>query len=132
MLPLLQIAEPDTAGLSKTMQYMLAVLLILLMTGLGATLTMGQVYRVAKHPRSILIGWASQFGWMPIIAVVFCFIFSWTGAGVTTVTSESSLTALRSDYDTVMAVYNATGNSAHLKLNRTCVGSECVRLPKSE
>ena len=43
MLPLLQLAEPDTAGLNKTTQYMLAALLILLMTGLGSTLTMGQV-----------------------------------------------------------------------------------------
>ncbi len=47
---------------------LLAVLLIVLMIGMGATLE-GQHFKdVLRSPKGVLIGVASQFGWMPLIA----------------------------------------------------------------
>ena len=69
---------------------------------------------------------------MPIIAVILCFMFGWNVDKAPVLDQSKALSYLRQDYDTVMAVYNVTGNTAHLKLNRTCVGSECVRTPKSK
>lgn len=50
------------------MQALLALLLIVLMAGMGATLTLESFRLVLKRPRGVLIGVASQFGWMPLIA----------------------------------------------------------------
>ena len=47
---------------------LLAVLVLVLMTGMGATLTLQSFRDVLRRPRGILIGLASQFGWMPLIA----------------------------------------------------------------
>jgi bile acid transporter len=47
---------------------LLAVLLLVLMTGMGATLTLKSFRAVATRPRGVLIGLLSQFGWMPLIA----------------------------------------------------------------
>ena len=47
---------------------LLAVLLIVLMFGMGATLTPERFREVAREPRAVLIGLASQFGWMPLLA----------------------------------------------------------------
>lgn len=47
---------------------LLAVLLFVLMLGMGATLTRGQFASVMKRPKGLLIGLASQFGWMPLVA----------------------------------------------------------------
>ncbi|MCB9717424.1 MAG: transporter [Myxococcales bacterium] len=46
----------------------LAVLLLVLMAGMGASLSWGQFRQVARSPRGLLVGLASQFGWMPLIA----------------------------------------------------------------
>lgn len=46
----------------------LAVLVIVLMTGMGASLTPEAFKRVAQRPKGVLIGVLSQFGWMPLIA----------------------------------------------------------------
>ena len=51
-------------------QVLLAVLLIVLMAGMGATLTLEDFRNVRRNPRGVLIGVASQFGWMPLIAYV--------------------------------------------------------------
>eukprot|EP00948_MAST-09A_sp_MAST-9A-sp1_P001120 g1120.t1 len=56
---------------------MLAGLLFLLMLGLGSTLTIAQVFNVAKHPKGIVVGWLSQFGWMPLIATALVMIWQW-------------------------------------------------------
>lgn len=50
------------------MQALLATLLIVLMAGMGATLTPSSFRSIAKRPRGVLIGVASQFGWMPLVA----------------------------------------------------------------
>ena len=48
-------------------QALLALLLVVLMTGMGATLTLDSFREVARHPKGVLIGLASQFGWMPLV-----------------------------------------------------------------
>ena len=47
---------------------LLALLLVVLMTGMGATLRPVDFVNVVKHPKGALIGLFSQFGWMPAIA----------------------------------------------------------------
>ncbi|MDD9969388.1 MAG: hypothetical protein OXR73_24300 [Myxococcales bacterium] len=47
---------------------LLAVLLLVLMTGMGATLRLASFRDIMKAPRGVLIGLASQFGWMPLLA----------------------------------------------------------------
>lgn len=48
---------------------LLAVLLLVLMTGMGATLTPKSFRSVALRPKGALVGVLSQFGWMPLIAL---------------------------------------------------------------
>ncbi len=49
---------------------LLAVLLLVLMLGMGAGLTTENFRAVARRPFAPLLGLASQFGWMPLIAFV--------------------------------------------------------------
>lgn len=58
------------AMLSKTETSLIALLLVLLMFGMGATLTAQRFRELAKNPRAFLIGSASQFGWMPLLAFI--------------------------------------------------------------
>lgn len=54
--------------LSGPEKALLAILLIVLMTGMGATLEGKHIRDVLAKPRGVLVGLASQFGWMPLIA----------------------------------------------------------------
>ncbi len=47
---------------------LLAILLLVLMFGMGAGLTLDNFRAVARRPFAPLLGLASQFGWMPLIA----------------------------------------------------------------
>ena len=47
---------------------LLALLLVVLMMGMGATLERRHIREVLAKPRGVLVGLASQFGWMPLIA----------------------------------------------------------------
>ena len=47
---------------------LIAVMLVTLMFGMGATLTWQRFRDLAAAPRAFLIGTASQFGWMPLLA----------------------------------------------------------------
>lgn len=47
---------------------LLGLLLVVLMFGMGATLTLERFREVAREPKAVLIGLASQFGWMPLLA----------------------------------------------------------------
>ncbi|HWB81454.1 MAG TPA: hypothetical protein VG755_41115 [Nannocystaceae bacterium] len=49
---------------------LLAILLLVLMFGMGAGLTAENFRAVARRPFAPLLGLASQFGWMPLIAFV--------------------------------------------------------------
>ena len=48
---------------------LMPVFMFLLMLGMGATLTTNHFRQVTRHPLPVLIGLASQYGWMPLIAV---------------------------------------------------------------
>mgnify|MGYP005857025401 CR=1 FL=1 len=54
--------------LSGFEQALLALLLVVLMIGMGATLTVDAFREVLRRPRGPLLGLASQFGWMPLVA----------------------------------------------------------------
>ncbi len=55
-------------SLSGLETLLVAVFLLLLMLGMGATLTVAHFRVVLRRPGALLIGLASQFGWMPLIA----------------------------------------------------------------
>jgi BASS family bile acid:Na+ symporter len=55
------------SGLDKVL---IAVLTLVLMVGMGASLTVADYRRALERPRAMLIGLASQFGWMPFLAYV--------------------------------------------------------------
>ena len=48
---------------------LMPVFLFLLMLGLGATLSSNDFVRILRQPKPLLIGLASQYGWMPLIAL---------------------------------------------------------------
>jgi bile acid transporter len=47
---------------------LIALMLLVLMFGMGTTLTWARFREVARQPKAFIIGTASQFGWMPLIA----------------------------------------------------------------
>lgn len=47
---------------------LIGLMLIVLMFGMGTTLTWARFREVARQPKAFIIGTASQFGWMPLIA----------------------------------------------------------------
>lgn len=49
-------------------QALVAAFLFLTMLGMGAALSVDDFLRVAKRPRTLLVGLASQYGWMPLVA----------------------------------------------------------------
>src|SRR6476620_7802481 len=55
---------------------LIALLLIVLMFGMCATLTAERFREVAAQPRAVLIGLASQFGWMPLLAYLLAKTFA--------------------------------------------------------
>ncbi|MCA9637098.1 MAG: bile acid:sodium symporter, partial [Myxococcales bacterium] len=54
--------------LSGFEQALLGILLIVLMMGLGATLSVANFREILRSPKGPLIGLASQYGWMPLVA----------------------------------------------------------------
>lgn len=54
--------------LSGAEKALLAILIVVLMMGMGATLDVPQVRRIIRKPYGVLVGLASQFGWMPLVA----------------------------------------------------------------
>lgn len=58
--------------LSPFEKILLALLLAVLMAGMGASLTTADFKEVFRRPRGPLIGLASQYGWMPLIAYGLC------------------------------------------------------------
>ena len=51
---------------------LLAALLVLLMAGMGASLTRADFQAVLRSPRGPVIGLLSQYGWMPLITYGLC------------------------------------------------------------
>jgi bile acid transporter len=58
--------------LTTVQTILLAALLVVLMAGMGASLTMNDFHEVLRRPRGPLIGLLSQYGWMPLIAFGLC------------------------------------------------------------
>jgi len=54
--------------ISEFSKILLVLLLFFLMMGMGATLTVENFKKVLQKPKGVFIGFASQFGWMPLIA----------------------------------------------------------------
>ena len=50
-------------------QALLAVMIFVIMFGMGSSLTINDFKAIAKSPRGVLIGFLSQFGLMPLIAL---------------------------------------------------------------
>jgi len=49
---------------------LMIVSMFMLMLGMGATLTVDHFREVVRQPKPVLIGLASQYGWMPLIALL--------------------------------------------------------------
>jgi len=49
---------------------LLALLLFVLMMGMGSTLTIQSFKEVVRHPKGLFIGFCSQFGWMPLLGFI--------------------------------------------------------------
>lgn len=60
--------EFDTQLLYPQDQALLALMIVIIMLGMGASLTIDDFRAVARKPRGVLIGFLSQFGLMPFIA----------------------------------------------------------------
>lgn len=58
----------DAAVLSSLDKVLIAALTLVLMVGMGASLTPADYRRALQRPRAMLIGLLSQFGWMPLLA----------------------------------------------------------------
>lgn len=61
--------DPDIQLLHPIDKALLAVMILIIMFGMGASLTTADFKGVLKRPRLILIGFLSQFGFMPLIAL---------------------------------------------------------------
>jgi len=60
--------EFDTQLLHDIDQVLLGVMILVIMFGMGASLTVDDFRTVARKPRGVLIGFLSQFGLMPFVA----------------------------------------------------------------
>lgn len=49
---------------------LMPVFLFLLMLGLGAALSINDFVEILRRPKPLLIGLASQYGWMPLVALI--------------------------------------------------------------
>jgi bile acid transporter len=57
-------------------QILLALMIFVIMLGMGASLTLADFKAVARSPRGVLIGFISQFGLMPLIAFTLATVFN--------------------------------------------------------
>jgi bile acid transporter len=62
--------EFDTQLLYAHDQVLLALMIFIIMLGMGASLTTNDFRAVARRPRGVLIGFLSQFGLMPFLAYI--------------------------------------------------------------
>ena len=63
-------------ALSGVETLLMPVFMFLLMLGMGATLTADNFRQVLHQPTPVLIGLASQYGWMPLIAVMLALLLN--------------------------------------------------------
>jgi predicted Na+-dependent transporter len=72
---LLQEEAEETTALDDAFTYMLAVLIFLMMLGMGATVTTETVKKTIKKPFPFLIGFLSQYGLMPLLTFAMAYVF---------------------------------------------------------
>jgi predicted Na+-dependent transporter len=68
-------------ALSPAVVAMVAVVLLTLMFGLGATMRDSDIVAVSRRPKGVFVGLGSQFVWMPLIAFATCLAFGWGSDG---------------------------------------------------
>jgi len=68
--------DPDIKLLYAIDKALLAVMILIIMFGMGASLTLADFKRVLKRPRLIVIGFISQFGFMPLIALLLSLVLN--------------------------------------------------------
>jgi len=68
--------DPDIQLLHPIDKALLAVMILVIMFGMGASLTLSDFRTVLRRPRLILIGFLSQFGLMPLIALGLSLLLS--------------------------------------------------------
>jgi BASS family bile acid:Na+ symporter len=73
ILPEYPMIDPDVQLLHTADKALLAVMILVIMFGMGASLTPADFKGVLRRPRLILIGFISQFGFMPLIALGLSF-----------------------------------------------------------
>lgn len=61
-------------------QVLLAIMIFLIMLGMGASLTMDDFRAVIRKPRGVLIGFLSQFGLLPLIALTLVTVLNFPPA----------------------------------------------------
>ena len=61
---------------SQTEQLLLALMIGVIMLGMGASLTWRDFRRAFKRPQAILIGFASQYGFMPLIGFTLAIVLN--------------------------------------------------------
>jgi bile acid transporter len=66
--------DPDLQLLHAIDKALLAVMILVIMFGMGASLTVNDFKAVGRRPRLILVGFLSQFGFMPLIALGLAYI----------------------------------------------------------
>jgi len=64
--------------LSGIEQTLLGLMIIVIMFGMGASLTPRDFRRALKRPQGVMIGICSQFGFMPLIAWSMAYLFNFT------------------------------------------------------
>ena len=65
--------------LSELDKLLIGALTVVLMVGMGASLTPNDYARVLERPRAVLVGLLSQFGWMPLLAYLAIRVFGLEG-----------------------------------------------------
>lgn len=63
-----KVVVSPSAMLTGFEKVLLGVLVLVLMVGMGATLTLDHFKGVVRRPKGLVIGLLSQFGWMPLVA----------------------------------------------------------------
>ena len=66
--------DPEIQLLYAIDKVLLAVMILIIMFGMGASLTLADFQRAIRRPRFIFVGFLSQFGFMPLIAVAISLI----------------------------------------------------------
>eukprot|EP00041_Stephanoeca_diplocostata_P013225 m.231156 g.231156 ORF g.231156 m.231156 type:complete len:200 (-) comp19265_c0_seq2:1148-1747(-) len=69
--------ESESCDTSLTIAYLSAPVIFFISLALGCTLSRDDVHAVAHQKRAVLIGWVSQFGFMPLITYAIARIFDY-------------------------------------------------------